>query len=243
MLKHTLLAMTLFTAFNAAHAVDEADMRKRLSDLMPGTQIGAITLSPRAGLYEVIANGHKVFYTNEQADIAFIGKVIDLKSKIDLAEARSQELQHVDFATLPLEKAIIKIKGDGSRKLAVFSDPDCPFCQELEQELNQLDNISIYTFLYPIASLHPDAERKARLVWCAKDRAQAWDELMLKGKEPAASDAPCSAPLQEINVFAKKNWIGGTPGLVFPDGRLIPGMIKAYQVERFLAASQSQAQK
>ena len=175
--------------------------------------------------------------------MAFIGKAIDLKTKKDLAEQRSEELLKVDFSSLPLDKAIVKVKGDGSRKLAVFSDPDCPFCQELEQELSKLDHVTIYTFLYPITSLHPDAERKARLVWCAKDRVQAWDDMMLKGKEPAANDAPCSAPLKEINAYAQKNWISGTPGLVFADGRLIPGMIKGFQIERFLAASQTQAKK
>lgn len=241
MLKRTALAISLFTVLGAAYGANQDEMRKLLTERMPGAQIGAITKAPYGGLYEVVINGLNVFYTDENANIAIIGKMIDLKTKKDLVEARTQQLMHVDFASLPLDKAIVKVKGDGSRKVAVFSDPDCPFCQELEQELNKVSNVTIYTFLYPIAELHPDAERKAKLVWCSEDRAKAWDELMLQGKEPAASEKPCEVPFQAIQEIAKKAWINGTPGLVFADGKLVPGVIKSFQIERNLGVSQPKA--
>ena len=242
MFKQSLIALSLFTAFSGAHAaVDIEKMRKQLTERMPGMQIGAITKAPYAGLYEVVANGFNVFYTDEHANIAIIGKMIDLKTKKDLVEARIESLHHVDFASLPMDKAIVKVKGNGSRKLAVFSDPDCPFCRELEKELVKVSDVTIYTFLYPLADLHPDAERKAKLVWCSEDRAKAWDELMLQGKEPAASDKPCDAPLKAIEEIAKKTWITGTPGLIFADGKLVPGVIKSIEIERNLAAIQAKA--
>ena len=242
MLKQSLIALSLFTAFSGAHAaVDIEKMRKQLTEHMPGMQIGAITKAPYAGLYEVVANGFNVFYTDENANVAIIGKMIDLKTKKDLVEARTQQLMHVDFASLPIDKAIVKVKGDGSRKLAVFSDPDCPYCQELEQELAKVSDVTIYTFLYPLAELHPDAERKAKLVWCAEDRAKAWDELMLQGKEPAAKQGACDAPLKEISAVAQKARINGTPGMIFADGKLVPGVIKSIQIERNLTASQPKA--
>ena len=240
MLKQSLIALSLFALFSAAHAaVDTDKIRKQLTESMPGVEIGTITKIPYAGLYEVIANGLNVFYTDEHASVALVGKMIDLKTKKDLVEARIESLQHVDFASLPMDKAIVKVKGNGSRKLAVFSDPDCPFCQELEKELVKVSDVTIYTFLYPLADLHPDAERKAKLVWCSEDRAKAWDELMLQGKEPAASDKPCEAPLKAIQDVAKKAWITGTPGLIFADGKLVPGAIKSIEIERNLAAIQA----
>ena len=239
MLKQSLIALSLLSAFSSAHSADVEKMRKQLTERMPGMQIGAITKAPYAGLYEVVANGFNVFYTDENANIALIGRMIDLKTKKDLVEARTQALQNVNFASLPLDKAFVKVKGDGSRKLAVFSDPDCPFCLELEQELAKVDNVTIYTFLYPIAELHPDAERKAKLVWCAKDRAKAWDELMLQGKEPAAAEGACEAPLQAIQDFAKKVWISGTPGMVFANGKMVPGALKSVQIEQHLTASEA----
>jgi thiol:disulfide interchange protein DsbC len=235
MLKQSLIALSLFAAFTSAHATADFDkMRKQLTDRMPGTQIGAITKAPYAGLYEVVANGFNVFYTDEQADIAIIGKMINLKTGKDLVQARTQELMHVDFASLPLDKAIVKVKGDGSRKLAVFSDPDCPFCHELEQELAKVNDVTIYIFLYPLTELHPDSERKANLVWCAANPAKAWDELMQHGKEPAAAKPGCEAPLKEINAFAQKSWITGTPGLIFADGQLVAGSVTSAQIETYL---------
>ena len=235
MWKQSLIALSLFTAFSSAHAaVDIEKMRKQLSERMPGTHIGAITKSPYAGLYEVVANGFNVFYTDENVNIAVIGKMIDLKTTKDLVQARTQELMHVDFASLPLDKAIVKVKGNGSRKLAVFSDPDCPFCHELEQELAKVNDVTIYIFLYPLTELHPDSERKAKLVWCAENPAKAWDELMLHGKEPAATNKSCEPPLKEIKALAQKDWITGTPGLVFSDGQLVAGSVNSVQIENYL---------
>ncbi|MBI5751148.1 MAG: DsbC family protein [Hydrogenophilales bacterium] len=241
MLKRTVLALSLFTTIGAAHSANQDEIRKLLTERMPGAQLGAITKAPYGGLYEVVLNGLNVFYTDENANVAIIGKVIDLKTNKDLVEARTQELQHVDFASLPLDKAIVKVKGNGSRKVAVFSDPECPFCQELEKELAKVSDVTIYTFLFPLVEIHPDAERKAKLVWCAEDRAKAWDELMLQGKEPTASEKPCEVPFQAIQEIAKKAWISGTPGLVFADGKLVPGVIKSFQIERNLGASQPKA--
>lgn len=236
MLKKSLIALSLCAVFTSAHAGADIDnMRKLLIERMPGAPIGAITKAPYGGLYEVVINGFNVFYTDENANVAFIGKVIDLKTHKDLAEARSQELMHVDFASLPLDKAFVRVKGDGSRKLAVFSDPECPFCQELEQELAKVSDVTIYTFLFPLNDVHPDAERKAQLVWCSADRAKAWDDMMLNHKEPAASDKPCETPFKAIQEVAKKAWINGTPGLIFADGRLVPGVIKSVQIERYLS--------
>lgn len=239
MVKQKLIVLSLCAAFSSAHAADVGKIRQRLTENLPGAHIGSITKAPYGGLYEVVANGHNVFYTDENANVIFSGRVIDVKSKKNLLEERSQQLMKVDFASLPFDKAIVKVKGDGKRKLAVFADPDCPACQQLEQELAKLDDVTIYTFLYPVAELHPDAERKARLVWCSADRVKAWDDLMLKGKEPAAAKEDCDAPLKAIKGVAKKSWIQATPSMVFADDKLVAGGLPSLQLERLLAASQA----
>lgn len=238
MLKQSISVLSVLATFSGAHAADIEKMRKRLTENLPGAHIGSITKAPYGGLYEVIANGYNVFYTDENADVIFSGRVIDVKSKKNLLEERSRQLMKIDFASLPFDKAIVKIKGGGKRKLAVFADPDCPACHQLEQELAKLDDVTIYTFLYPVAELHPDAERKARLVWCSADRVKAWDDLMLKGKEPAAAKDGCEAPLKAIQSAAKKSWIQATPSMVFADDTLVAGGLPSSQIERLLAASQ-----
>lgn len=238
MFKQKLIALFLFAAFSSAHGADIEKMRKKLTEGMPGTHIGSITKAPYGGLYEVVADGYNVFYTDEKANVIFIGRAIELKTKKNLAEERQQQLMKVKFAALPFDKAIVKTKGDGSRKLAVFSDPDCPYCKKLEQELAKLNNVTIYTFLLPVSALHPDAERKAKLIWCAEDRVKAWEDWMLNGKEPSASEKACDTPLTAIQEIAKKSWINVTPAMVFPDDKLVTGAVPSSQIERLFAGSQ-----
>lgn len=231
-------AALLLAAFNAA-AEEFAELRQELSARMPELAIGEIRKLPFGDLYEIQANGNNVFYTDGKGEIGLFGNLVDLRSRNNLTEARKQELMVVDFAQLPLDKAIVKVKGTGARKLAVFSDPDCPYCKQLERELESLSDATIYTFLLPLAQLHPDAPRKARLVWCAPDRSAAWDELMLRGREPPPAAADCEAPIGLVAELAARFYITGTPGMVFENNRLVPGVLPRDQIEAILADHKS----
>ncbi len=234
MKKFLLLSAIYLFAPQVARAEDFEELRRNLSEKMPQVTIGEIRKLPYADLYEVQGNGVNVFYTDAKGEVALFGTLTDLKTRANLSEQRKQELMVVDFSALPLDKAIVTVKGSGARKLAVFSDPDCPYCKQLEQELKDVTDVTIYTFLYPLADLHPDAPRKARLVWCAADRSQAWEQLMLQGKEPAAASSDCEAPIGAVADVAKKFWILGTPGIVFSSGKLVPGGIPRAQIETLL---------
>jgi thiol:disulfide interchange protein DsbC len=135
-----------------------------------------------------------------------------------------------------MDKAIVKVKGDGSRKIAIFTDPDCPYCKRLEHELAKVSNVTVYVFLLPLPQLHPDAPRKARAVWCSADPAKAWDALMLEGQEPAAPGPECKDPIAEVAKVADAIGIRGTPGVAFANGKLVPGAIGAEQIEQYLNA-------
>jgi len=189
---------------------------------------------PFADLYEVLVNGQTIAYTDAKGEVVIVGNMLDMRTRANLTEQRQRELLTIDWKSLPLDRAVVYRKGDGSRRIAVFSDPDCPFCRKLEGELAGLDNLTVYTFLLPIRELHPDAARKAHAVWCAKDPGRAWLDLMLLEREPAAAPAGCTAPLEEIAGLARKFRINGTPGIVFENGRLVPGLINRVQIEQNL---------
>src|SRR3990172_7926955 len=230
------LLMAVCLAAANAHA-DDARLRSTLEERMPGVKIGQINPGPMPGLFEVVVNGINVIYTDKKGELAFIGNVVNLKTKESLTKKRSEELAFVDFSQIPLTQAIVKVKGDGSRKLVVFSDPDCPYCKQLEKELAFLDNVTIYVMLYPLEELHPDARKKSEAVGCSSDRAKAWDNLMLYGKEPAAATGECKTSLDEIHALAQRLSITGTPGLVFQNGKLVPGALKTEQIEALLTAA------
>ena len=229
----TLAAAAVLLASQIAGA-DEASIRKAFAAKFPKAEVQSVTKLPYLGLYEVVVEG-EVLYADENFDYLIDGNIISTKTMSNLTEQKKRKLSAIPFAELPFEYAFKKVKGNGERKLAVFSDPDCPFCRQLEKSLNRLEDVTIYTMLYPIVELHPDARRKAELVWCASDRVQAWDALMLEGVVSAASGDLCTASVAEIARVARELFISGTPALVFEDGKLVPGALEVWQIEDRLA--------
>jgi len=234
------LAVGALAAVPAASAVgDEAAVRALLARQLPNLQIDQVSATPYPDLYEVFAGGH-LMYTDAQARYLIQGALIDLATRTNLSNDRLRQLTAVTFAELPLGNAIRIVKGDGSRRLAVFEDPDCPYCRLLEKELTKIDNLTLFVFLYPIEKLHRGATDKSRRIWCADDRAAAWQAAVLKG---AVDDNPgtCETPLDEIAHFGRRVRINGTPTMFFADGNRVDGMIPAAQIERLLATAAGEA--
>ena len=211
---------------------DEATIKKQLGERFPDLPIQSVKPAPIAGWYEIFS-GDRLFYVDEKADFIFVGSIIDTKTKRNLTEERMRDLLRVKFDLLPFSDAIKIVKGDGRRKIAVFEDPDCPYCKRLDGELAQLTNYTLYVFLYPIDQLHPDATSKSKKIWCAKDRAKAWTDVMTTGQVPQ-NKGDCATPIARIAKLASQLHINGTPGLIFEDGRMVPGAIPKAQIEKFL---------
>jgi thiol:disulfide interchange protein DsbC len=180
------------------------------------------------GLYEVVI-GTEIIYVDTEVNYAFVGRVLDAKSRDDLTAKKRDELLRVDVKSLPLDQAVKIVRGDGSRKLVTFEDPNCGYCKKLYRDIAGLKNVTIYTFLYPILS--QDSLEKSRAIWCSKDRAKAWDDLMLNGKAPPAPAADCKDPSQQVVELGRKLEVTGTPTLVFADGRRMPGAVPLEKVE------------
>ena len=229
MTKALLLLLAVFVA--SAHA-GEAEIKSTLQKKLPQIgQINQVVKSPVAGLYEVITQDH-LFYTDDKAQYLIDGAVFDLKNMRNITEERSRKLFALDFNQLPLELAVKKVVGKGERKLAIFTDPNCGFCKKLEKELVQIDNVTIYQFLYPV---FPGSEEKVRDVWCSKDRVKAWDDLMLNSVAPPTGN--CDTPTAKVLALGRQLKVNGTPALIFGDGTMNPGYLPAAELEKMLAAS------
>jgi thiol:disulfide interchange protein DsbC len=233
-MKITLTAL-LLALISTATLAGESDIRKAIESAYPGVKISHIAKSPINGIFEVSTDGPQgplVVYSDNMGEHLLIGDLLNIKNKRNLTRERMDKLTEVKWDSLPLHNAIKVVKGDGSRKLAVFSDPDCPYCKKAEVELNKLDNVTVYNFAYPLP-MHPDAGRKAILVWCSKDRAKAWQDLMLKGIVPAGK-ADCKNPIEDNLALGEKLRIDGTPAMIFPNGKRIPGYVDATRLEVML---------
>ena len=228
------LALAIGAGFALADSSTETTIKKTIESRMgENVKIDAVTKTPYSGLYEVRIGGD-IVYTDAKGDYLFVGRIIDTKTSSDLTRSRTDEINKIKFSDLPFDSAVKMVKGNGKRVIAVFEDPNCGYCKRLRQTLSEIDNVTIYTFMYNILS--EDSVAKSRNIWCASDRAKAWDDWMLKGK--AAPDAPanCTAPHDKILALGQKLKISGTPTIFFADGTRIPGAVDAKALEAKLAA-------
>jgi thiol:disulfide interchange protein DsbC len=237
LLSAMLIAFLSASALSSTAQASDKEIRKSIETNFPGTKINSITQSPLSGLFEVVTEspqGPLVIYSDSKGDYVMLGELLSVASKRNLTREKMDKLTEVKWDKLPLNNAIKVVKGNGARKLAVFTDPDCPYCKKAEVEINKLDNVTVYNFAYPLA-MHPDAGRKAKLVWCSKDRAKAWQDLMLKNILPTGK-SDCDNPIDENLALGSKLRIDGTPALIFPNGKRIPGYVDANKLEAMLNA-------
>ncbi|MFO1397912.1 MAG: DsbC family protein [Burkholderiales bacterium] len=224
-----------------AMSAEAAGIKKVLEQKFPGAEVRGITKTSYMGLYEVQFDD-RLIYTDAKAKYVVIGAIYDTDSKTNLTEERQRKLNRVNVAQLPLDLAIKKVKGTGERVMYVFSDADCPFCHKLEEEMKAVDNVTVYTFLYPIDTLHPDAARKSRQIWCAADRTKAWDDFFATGALPD-NKGDCDNPVAKLAELGAKYRVNATPTVVFADGSIVPGAMPAQRIEQELKTADAEAKK
>ena len=231
MLLASLMALTTLAAGTAL--AQEAAIRKNLAERLPAfAKIDEISKTPMNGLYEVRVNESDIFYTDAEGNFLIQGSLIDTRAKRNLTEERVEKLNAIDFGALPLKDAFTIVRGNGKRKMAVFEDPNCGYCKRFERDLQKVSDVTIYMFLYPI--LGADSTEKSKNLWCAKDRAKTWQDVMVR--DAAVPKASCdTTAIDRIVDFGRKHKITGTPTVFFADGSRVPGAISAQQVEKLLA--------
>lgn len=232
LLQQIVLAGMLVCSLGTAMA-QEAVIRKNLAERLPNLpKIDEVSKTPMNGLYELRLNDSEIFYTDAEGNFLIQGHLIDTKARRNLTEERVDKLSAIDFAALPLKDAFTVVRGNGKRKMAVFEDPNCGYCKRFEKDLQKVSDVTVYMFLYPILS--PDSIEKSKNIWCTKDKAKAWQDMMVR--DQPAPKATCDTTAIERNVaFGKKHKITGTPTVFFVDGSRVPGAIGAPQVEKLLA--------
>ena len=231
-----LLSAFVVLAFASSYAQEDV-IRKNLAERIPKLpKIDEVSKSPMAGLYEVRVGGTDIYYTDASGSYLIDGQLIDAKSGKNLTEERMNKLSAIDFKDLPLKDAFVIKRGTGARKVAVFEDPNCGYCKRFEADMQKVNHVTFYMFLYPI--LGADSTEKSKNIWCAADKGKAWQDWMLNDGQPRS--AKCNTDALTRNVeFGKKHRITGTPTLLLADGTRIPGAIGSAQLEKMLAEIKS----
>jgi len=219
----------------AAQPLDMESIQRAVEARFPRIHIDHVAPAPWGGLYAVFTDT-EIVYTNAGADWIMMGQLLDARTQKNVTAIAWDDFQRVDYAALPFGSEIRIVRGTGARQMALFADPLCPFCQELESALEGIDDLTVHLFLYPLEPLHPGATAAARRIWCAPDRAKAWRDWMLQKKEAPA--AACgTAPLALLADLGARLKINSTPTLFLQDGRRISGSLPREQLERLLGTT------
>ena len=203
----------------------KTEIQKRLG---PNVKVKSVSAAPVPGLYEVLV-GNEFFYTDASGKYLIQGEIIELASGKNITEQRQADLNRIKWADLNQTNAIKTVRGNGSRQLAVFSDPNCGYCKRLEKSMQQLENVTIYTYLTPILSA--DSTQKSKQIWCAADPFKTYIDWMINGISPSGK-SDCNTPLDKNLAFAKTYGITGTPTLFFTDGSRFPGAVQITDIEK-----------
>ena len=211
------------------HAQQEQQLKAEIQKkLGANAKVKSVSPAPVSGLYEVLV-GNDIFYTDTSGKYLIQGEIIELASGKNITEQRQADLNRIKWSELTPANAIKNVRGNGSRQLAVFSDPNCGYCKRLEKSLQQLDNVTIYTYLIPILSA--DSTQKAKQIWCSSDPYKTYIDWMVNGIAPSGK-GECSTPLDKNVAFAKTYGITGTPTLFFTDGSRFPGAVQITDIEK-----------
>ncbi|TAK90803.1 MAG: DsbC family protein [Burkholderiaceae bacterium] len=179
-------------------------------------------------LYEFRVNG-RMGYTDANLRYIFLGNLIDGATMNSLTDARMAELDRIPFDQLPLQLAVKTVRGNGKRKLAIFEDPNCGYCKLFQKEIRSVDNITIYSFIYPI--LAPDSVTKARRILCSANPSQAWQDWMVYGRM-AEGKGDCKTNIEQIAKFGQDNNISSTPTFFVASGERFSGALEVEKLEQ-----------
>ncbi len=213
------LALAWLPAFAVA---DEAAIRKSLEPRLGGARIEGIQPTPIPGLFEVrfrSAEGPQIVYSDTTGTHVIQGNLIETRAGRDITEERLRKLSAIKFDSLPFEQAVKIQRGNGKRVLAMFSDPYCPYCVKFEKVLQQIDDITVYVFMYPV--IRPDFADHSKAVWCSPDKAKAWLDLAMNHRRPAAAPS-CETPIEKNLQLGRSLGVSGTPTLYAANGERIP---------------------
>jgi thiol:disulfide interchange protein DsbC len=223
------LACSFTFLAGAVNAQSEQQVRSELQKKIgPNTKIKSVSQSPISGIYEVLV-GNEVFYTDANSKYLIQGEIIEIATGKNITEQKQADLNRIKWSELNPSNALKVVRGNGSRQLAIFSDPNCGYCKRLEKSLQQLDNVTVYTYLIPILSA--DSAQKSKQIWCAADPQKAYIDWMINGIAPNGK-SDCTTPLDKNMAFAKTYGITGTPTIFFTDGSRFPGAVQITDIEK-----------
>ncbi|WIX33531.1 DsbC family protein [Salinicola sp. JS01] len=199
--------------------------------------IESIDDSPLPGLYEVRLKGGNTLYADAKGEYLIVGDLYQnaKDGMVNLTEQAANARRQALIDKVPEDQRVVyKPAGKVKARLTVFTDTTCPYCHKLHAEMNQLNamGIEVDYLAFPRMGPDSDAARQLAKVWCADNRSEA----MSAAFRGDAVDAPasCDAPIAKQYQLGIESGIQGTPAIIFPDGKMVPGYLPAKRLAAML---------
>lgn len=240
MLKRLFLALLLlaFTSFASAQQNTQLieQLESKLKQLHPSLSITSLSETPLNDFYALELNSGDLIYAHQSGEFIFAGNLLRLTSQgiEDLTEKHSETKRQKLLSQLNKKQQIIyPAKGKTQAVIQVFTDTSCPYCVKLHEEVPELNKLGIEVryLAFPRQGLNSQAFADLQTAWCAKNPAKALTEIKQGKKLPSQS---CANPIAEHYELGKQLGVQGTPAIILPNGRLIPGYLKAASLAKEL---------
>jgi len=203
-----------------------------------GNQLEILNIKPTpiATIYEVELNTGELLYSDASGRYLFAGDMYRATPDglLNLSAATRQQAVLRKLADVPDGETIIfEPEGEVKATVSVFTDVDCGYCRQLHGEREQMLDygIRLRYLAYPRGGENAESYDKMISVWCSDDRHRSLTQAKNGQNLP---ERDCESPVLAHYNLGNELGIQGTPALIFPDGRLIPGYLEAPRMAAML---------
>lgn len=213
-----LAVMAAFLSSAVTAQVTLPEVNQAFSEV--GLKVKAVADSAVPGMLQVETD-KGLFFMSENKQYLFDGNIYDLKNKKLVNEDILKEIRKAGIKNF--SDSVIEFKAANEKYVIhVFTDTSCGYCRKLHNEMADLNNagITVRYLAFPRGGIQSATYDELQSIWCAKDSRQAMTDAKA-GK--AVKQASCKNKVAQQYELGQSFGINGTPALVLPDGRLIPG--------------------
>lgn len=219
------------------HSIEISETKEILKDLVQ--EVHGVDFSEVPGLFIVDATGKNgnrgMLYMDFSKSYIVAGNFISIADKSNVSQREITRLRRVDLTTIPLTDSLVIGNPGASKKVILFTDPQCPYCKKLHPELKKVvetdPDVVFFIKLMPLVKIHPEAYKISKAILCEKSLQLLEDSFAGK---PVPEPSCESDAVDRTLKLAQDLGIGSTPTLILPDGRLAPGYRPAEDILKMI---------
>ncbi|QTF93298.1 DsbC family protein [Halomonas sp. BM-2019] len=231
-----LLATTLAVPL-LAQADPAQQLAERLAVSGQPMPVASVRATPVEGFYEVRLETGERFYSDAEGRHFLVGDLYENGEQglVNLTEQGRNAERAERLAEVPeAQRVIFRGAGESRAEVVVFTDTTCPYCRQLHEEVPRLNElgIEVHYLAFPRTGMNAQGARVLEQIWCDANPSEAMSTA--KRQESLSGTTDCDNPVESQYHLGMELGVQGTPAIVLPDGRLVPGYVPAERLAAML---------